>query len=314
MKRKFEVCKIELQMHQGRKMLYETTLKKELIDVVNFIEKLSLHDRKTTIARDKQVYYMKSSIIEEDIVHLHICSGKYDKQREVFDVDTDQEKGVLKKKKDAEREHNYVALKFINDNLCYCAFENNFDGIGLSKFISYINIQSEQFVKNSAEKSKFYKWQYKILVSKEFMSELEDLNRITLASIILESEELGDSEFKSSSNRSVSDEVKLVYKPSTRGGSIGSSFVKKLKKMYDSKKVLRVIAEGENDHSRVKLDTEEMKTKIEVDVKVDILGQIRWDDMRRIFTDYFDKLERGEIFEYTSGVENEDEEIQSEVI
>ncbi|SDI04366.1 hypothetical protein [Proteiniclasticum ruminis] len=281
---KCEICVIEMHFSPSRKQPYPPTLEVELRRIFNFASKLDHNVKKTINNTEKIAYYLNKhkEVKTPSFIHVDMCSGKFNRRRVVKNMLTNENKGVLKEEPDADEEHTYASLYFPDQNTCYCAFESNYDGIGISKFINYINHISNLYVKELNGKTRFYKFEYRMLVNRDFLTELSKMKKISMAKIIVDSNELTDTEFKV--NRSdVREEVELIYKPSSRGVSIGRDFVKRLEKLKKKGTVKRVIANGDIGLSKVRIDTEEMKTKEEISVDVNHLGEVKWNSIKAIF-------------------------------
>lgn len=280
---RIEICVIEMLYTPNRIQPYTPKLKEEILSILDYTKKLD-YDMKRKINKTENIAYYLYDYKHDDksnFIHIDMGSGKFNRQRRVRNVYTNVDKGVQKDKPDADEEHTFSTLYFPEEDECYCAFTHNSDGIGISKFMQYINHVANIYCKNLHRKQKFYRFEYRILVDKDFLTELNKMDRISMTKILVDSDEFVDSEYRLNS-ADVRDDIEVVYKPVSRGLSMGRDFVKRLEKLKKKGRIKRIIADGAIGKNRIRIDTEEMKTKDEITVETNNLDEIKWTSVSEI--------------------------------
>lgn len=271
----------------------------EFLNILDSLIKLPLDERVWDIKSDNKILYLDGYEVLENIRTINMCfiSAKYNTVRKVIDTDTFENKGYLKKKADGDEEKNHISIKFYDNQNPLCIYEYNKNGIGFSRIINYINKYIKLYHKNDerkpGEKGVRYKFDYKNIVSKDFLNSLEKIKRIKAVTLTVDRKDINMSEVKELSGRGeLSTDADIVLKP--EGTGIFHDTVKDFFKMYNDKTkiIKRVTVDGDSEEKHhISFNTEQMKEKDTVAVDTDfITGEVKTDSIYRIFAERMEDL------------------------
>ncbi|MGL5652485.1 MAG: hypothetical protein ACRDDE_12090 [Paraclostridium sp.] len=222
---------------------------------------------------------------------------KYDKKVKVVDKDTLEaifEKG--KNQGDLEKQH-YILRTFENANRALIVWEKVYGAVTIGLLERHMNSSYRKWIRekykdDKGKKIDLLKYNIKIyaLPSKNFIEELEKLEKISLLNVSVKKEKITKDEDILYSEENISrDYVEISYKP-----SIGKTFTKKNIKKYftnsqKNKNIKRLVIKGRRDGSSISLDTELMKMSEYVDIKLGDDGLILSEDLFKKYVDLIDE-------------------------
>lgn len=288
---------MELTLYKGRNIPSDYDLITELNKVLNYINKLDKNDRKINIKSQNKIVYLETFLKNPDskVYNLQFVSAKYNQVREVIDTETLTSRGTLKRKKDGDKEFTHVSIIFEDNDNAICAFECNYNGIGMSKIVSYLNDMANKYYEEKNQ-TKFYRFDKALIPNEEFLITLSKMERISVATFVVDKEDLDASDFRDLANRKdIRDEIEIVVKPVRKGASI---MKKTIEDYYNKKKrnhkIKRIFARGEGEKGKIYLDTEQMKTRYTIRVDTDIYGVVKSEDIFSKFENILLKYLNGE--------------------
>ena len=281
-----EITKVEIPSKPAQIIINE-----ELKNVLDFIMLLPSENRIKDLKKREKVIYLESYQHKIDdkgnnIYCLKMVSLKYNQAREVLNKDTLKSKGWLKSRDDGDKEYNHIVIVEKN-NVIKAAFENNYYGLqSLGTVITYINDMTDEYFKRK-EIDTYYFLTAHNEVSKDFLEELQKMKIINSATIVIERERLGNTDFSKLANREeLRDEVELTFKK-TRKKNIPQDIIKEYYNKKDDNGIKRIYLNGRSNTNKVKLDTQEMKENVKINVKENTLGEVDSEDM---FTQLYDYI------------------------
>ena len=255
----------------------------EIEEVLSFLISLPKETRKLDLLKQEKVIYLeeydKKEIKDMKIYYLKFVSLKYNQTREVLNKDTLKSKGRLKDINDGDKEYNHVVIIYTKEKI-KAAFEYNYFGLqSLGTVISYLNDMIAKYFQNKDE-DKYYFLESHYEVNREFLKELNKMTKINIATIVVDSERLGNTDFgKLSGRNEIKNEIEITLRKARK-----SNIPKEIIEDYYNKKnnddgIKRIYVEGKNETNKVKLDTEEMKQKIKLSISTNVYGEINSYDM-----------------------------------
>ncbi len=246
--------------------------------------------RKEFLKSEKVVYLEEYQKLEEqnnrNIYYLKFVSLKYNQTREVLNKDTLESKGRLKDINDGDKEYNHVVIVKHNSKI-KAAFEYNYYGLqNLGTVISYLNDMCSMYFSNLGI-DKYYYLEAHNEVNREFLDELNRMIKINTATIVIESDRLGSTDFGNLSGREeIRNEVEVTLKKARK-----SNIPKDIIEHYYNSKVndngiKRIYVSGRNETNKVKLDTEEMKQKEKITLSENPFGEVNSNEMFEKLKEY----------------------------
>ena len=252
-------------------------------------------NRKEDYTKDKKILYLdKMKYVEEKgILLLTFISAKYNSRRRVVDTETMKERGILKGKKDGDKEKIHIALQASDGDNITCLYEYNSNGIGFKRIIGYMQDRIQEYHKELDDKIK-YRFESKNIVSLDFIKSLEKIQVIKAVTLTVDQEDIKVSESKSFAGKDdISTDIDIIVKPASSRRSILTNTVKDFYKMYNDKDkiVKRITVDGDNEESgHLVFNTEQMKEKIIVEVSEEIgTGEVNSQDMLSILNREIEK-------------------------
>ena len=280
------ITKIEIPSKPAKIIINE-----ELKNVLEFIRLLSNESRRIDLKKREKVIYLeeyKNKIDEKgnNIYYLKMVSLKYNQAREVLNKNTLESKGWLKSRDDGDKEYNHIVI-VEKENVIKAAFENNYYGLqSLGTVISYINDMADEYFKSKGI-DKYYFLTANNEISKDFLEELEKMRVINSATMVIERERLGGTDFGELANREeLRDEVELTFKR-TRKKYIPPNIIKEYYNKKSENGIKRIYLQGRSNINKVKIDTQEMKEYIKINVKENINGDV---DSEEMFTKLYNYI------------------------
>lgn len=273
-----EITEVEIPSKPAQIIINE-----ELKNILDFIMLLPSENRIKDLKKREKVIYLESYQHKTDdkgnnIYCLKMVSLKYNQAREVLNKDTLRSKGWLKSRDDGDKEYNHIVIVEKN-NVIKAAFENNYYGLqSLGTVITYINDMTDEYFKSKRIDTYYFLTAHNE-VSKDFLQELQRMRIINSATIVIERERLGSTDFSKLANREeLRDEVELTFKR-TRKKYIPQDIIKEYYSKKDDNGIKRIYLNGRSNTNKVKLDTQEMKENVKINVKENILGEVDSEDM-----------------------------------
>lgn len=251
----------------------------EFKNVLDYLMNLPKEERRKEFLKNEKVVYLEEcQKLEEEnninIYYLKFVSLKYNQTREVLNKDTLESKGRLKDINDGDKEYNHVVI-IECDRKIKAAFEYNYYGLqSLGMIISYLNDMCSIYFNNLGI-DKYYFLEAHNEVNREFIEELNRMTKINAATIVVDSDRLGNTDFGNLSGREeVKNEIEVTLKKA-RKSNIPKDIIQNYynNKMIDNG-IKRIYVSGRNSISKVKLDTEEMKQKEKISVPENAFGEI----------------------------------------
>lgn len=271
----------------------------EFINILDLLITQPLNERVWDIEADNKILYLDGYEVLENIRTVNMCfiSAKYNSVRKVIDTETLKDKGYLKNKEDGDKEKNHISIKFYDDKNPLCLYEYNKNGTSISRIINYVNRHIKSYHKSDekkpGEKGIRYKFDYKNIVSKDFLSSLDKVKRVKAVTLTVDRKDINMSEIKELSGRGdLSTNADIVLKPEKTG--IFHDIVKDFFNIYNDKNkiIKRVTVDGDSeDKHPISFNTEQMKEKDTVVVDTDIItGEVKTDSIYRIFAERMEDL------------------------
>ncbi len=258
----------------------------DLVKVCEYTISLDKKLRKKDFEKAKKIVYLDFAEYdkEEGILYLRFKSARYSKRREVIDTNTLKSRGVLKREKDGDEEKTHAVIKFdwLSDE-GVCIFERNSDGTGVSQVFEYLNdriIKYHEKIKDNV----YYCITHANIVSKDFLTELDNVKRIKGVTLTVNQEDLSVSETKAFAGRDdLSEDVDLYFRPTSRGKSIAGNTVKEFYKLYNAKnrKIKRITVKADDkSESAIVFDTEKIKEKEIVEIEETLTGEAKEESIK----------------------------------
>lgn len=271
----------------------------EFINILDLLITQPLNERVWDIEADNKILYLDGYEVLENIRTVNMCfiSAKYNSVRKVIDTETLKDKGYLKNKEDGDKEKNHISIKFYDDKNPLCLYEYNKNGTSISRIINYVNRHIKSYHKSDekkpGEKGIRYKFDYKNIVSKDFLSSLDKVKRVKAVTLTVDRKDINMSEIKELYGRGdLSTNADIVLKPEKTG--IFHDTVKDFFNMYNDKHkiIKRVTVDGDSEEKHpISFNTEQMKEKDTVVVDTDIItGEVKTDSIYRIFAERMEDL------------------------
>lgn len=264
----------------------ERAIYEELKKVLNYIYGLDLINRKKDIPKENKIILLKE-LEEEDVngfkfLKVSFISAKYNHVREVINKDTLENKGRMKERTDGDVELNHVC--FMSDNRTVTAtFEYNSYGIvNFSKIIAYINEFIREYFESINQVQYMTGFDSDNIVSRDFLEELRTINIITSGKIILSKVDLDATGFaRFSGQDEIREEVEVCFNRDKRTSNISKEFIEELYRQVDGNngRIKKLYVHGYEGNSKVRLNTEEMKERIELTVNVNEYDEVDSDDI-----------------------------------
>lgn len=263
----------------------EIKIAEEFKKILDYINGLELKKRKIDFSSEQKVLYLEkfeeSDIEGKKLYYAKFASAKYNQVREVIDKNTLKSRGRLKKINDGDKEINHVVF-FYNNNCLTAAFEyNDFGILNLNKIIEYINNFIFKYFESQKETPYIRGFECHNVVNRNFIEELENLKTITMAKFIVRKTMLNSTDFAEISGRNeIKNEIEIIFKRSRKNSKIPTEDIKNCYNQMNLNMITKIYIEGmEKNNNHIRFNTEEMKEKIEKQVKINIFGEVISDDI-----------------------------------
>lgn len=273
--------------------LKDNLLTPYLEDVVFFLQealqdllKQTVKERKTDYKGEKRVVWIDTAKFDSkykkndpkkldswsaDIV---MKSAKYDQIRSVIDTDTMLENiDKRKSEKDGDEEKTHFCLRYYkNRDFVLCVEEFNYYGIRIGKLVSYLNERIENY-REKLSGNYSYSFQSEIMPCNAFLEELRKMKSINLVTLGVARKSITNQFMEYANRGDVCDTVDIVLKPDKQTKQERKYVRKSTVKAYfdgmqKNSDITRITAVGRNQNGNFTLDTESMKTKQSIKVKV----------------------------------------------
>ena len=256
--------------------------------VMNYIMLLPKEGRRIDLSKSKKVIYLENfkyeQIENKNVYYMKFVSLKYNQTREVLNKETLESKGRLKDLDDGDKECNHLVIVECN-NIVKAAFEYNYYGINsFGNIIRYLNDMCELFFK-SIDTDKYFILTAYNEVNSDFLQELRKMKKINFATIVIEANRLGNTDFGNIAGRDeIKDEIELTFRKEKKH-NISADIIENY---YNEKNngIKRIYVSGRNSNNTVKLDTEAMKEKVRISVSANTFGEINSADMFESLKNY----------------------------
>lgn len=224
---------------------------------------------------------------------------KYDKRLTVVEIDTFNDVYTKEKNQgDLEKQH-YVIRTISNSNRGLIVWEKINGSVSIGSLRQHMNSRFRKWVKekykdNKSERDDLLKYDLKIYAvpSKDFIEELENLDKISLINVTILKERVTDDEDILYSEDNISrDYVEIISKPKPKQSFSKSNVKAYFKKVKRKNKLKRMVIKGIRSGSSIALDTEFMKMSEFVDVNENSDGLVDSADLlvkyNNLADDYF---------------------------
>ena len=285
-----EVCGIDVPTKPAR-----IEFNVEFENLLNYLISLPKEERKQELLKCEKVIFLeeyekKEEANDMNVYFLKFVSLKYNQTREVLNKDTLESRGRLKEISDGDKECNHVVIVEQGRKI-KAAFEYNYYGLQrLETIISYLNDMCVSYF-NSIGIDKYYYLEAHNEVSRNFINELNRMTKINVATIVIESNRLGNTDFGNLAGREeVNSEIEITLRKARRNNNIPKDIIRQY---YDNKNengIKRIYVSGRNSTNKVKLDTEEMKQKEKITIIANAFGEV---DSNEMFESVKEYLMRG---------------------
>lgn len=256
----------------------------EIEKVFDFLMSLPKENRRIELFKLEKVIYLEEYMKKENkdnmnIYYLKFVSLKYNQTREVLNKNTLESKGRLKEIDDGDKEYNHIVI-IENNQRIKVAFEYNYYGLqSLGTVVSYINDMATRYFQEIGI-DKYYYLEAHNEVNKEFLSELNKMTKINIATIVVDSKRLGNTDFGNLSGREeVKDEISITLRKARKSNIPKDIIEEYYNKKQSNNDIKRIYVMGRNEINKVKLDTEEMKQKVKLSISTNTFGEINSEDM-----------------------------------
>jgi len=263
------------------------TLATELNRILNYITNLEPNEKKMDFVSEERVIYLeeykKQIIDEKELYYAKFVSAKYNQVREVINKDTLESRGRLKNQVDGDKEINHVVFYYDKKKLT-AAFEyNDFGIVNLNKIIDYLNCFIKSYFKQKGMVQYIARFECHNIVNRDFITELKELKEITTATFIVSKKSFDCTDFAEIAGRDeIKTDIAITFKRSRRNGKIPYEYIKKYydKMDLEDSEIRKIYIEGmEENKSHVKFNTDEMKERIEMYVKLNTYGEVESNDI-----------------------------------
>lgn len=254
-----------------------------------FMDLQRVERKKELLKTDKVIYleeYTKNQRNDINIYYLKFVSLKYNQAREVLNKETLESRGILKDINDGDKELNHVVIKEYAGNI-KAAFEYNYYGLQrLETIIGYLNDKIEEYFK-TLNIDRYYMLEAHPEINRDFIRELNRMTQINAATIVIETNRLGNTLFGNLSGRQdVKDEVEITLKKAKRKNISREIIEQYYNNNIDNNGIKRMYILGKNENNKVRLDTEEMKQKEKITVEENHFGEINSNEIFRKLEEY----------------------------
>ena len=177
-------------------------------EVVNFIIGRNLVDRRLDLG-DNKFCFLDSCTIDQSGNYKKIVfkSAVHKYRPNLIDKDTIAERINPKQIHEGECEKTHITIKITDDELVFL-MEKHINGVLVSQFVKYLNY----FVRQLGDQD-ILNVGYEILVKDDFLQEINNLNRVSSAEIIVDKQLLGGNALNFSNRiEEVKHEVKITVK------------------------------------------------------------------------------------------------------
>ena len=281
--KKIEMYQLRIVKYKARNIpIEQINIKEELGKILKYAMSLPSKERKKDFTSDSKILFMHSYTFDEinGIYNIIMASAKYNHRRSVINTNTFENRGVLKKTEDGDIEYNYLSIKCIDENIALTAFANNYYGVALTKVLKYFDDIADKYYKESLNKSRFYSFEYDIVVEKDFLLRLTKMDRINAIKVTVTKELISSSEFIEVANiNEIKDEVEICFKP-VKGNSLGIVTAKNFfNKKLNSPNIKRLVVDGKLEGGNTSIDTERIKQKHSIEIEEKYDGSLDSDEV-----------------------------------
>lgn len=220
--------------------------------VISYINSLPNTERKYNLG-DNKFCFLESYQVNGTQSKIIMKSAKHSFRPNLIHRDTVEERENPKRIEEGECEKSHIVTKFTRNAICLI-LDVHRGGITIRQLVKYLN----EFGRNVNIGGILVNFGYEIVVDEDFLAELNNLDRVTCAEVIMDKQILG-SDALNYSNRinQVKQNITLTVK-AERGGNIIDSVTDIYHRFRGgSERIDRIRIVGRNDeNNEVKLSTD----------------------------------------------------------
>lgn len=234
---------------------------KEIKDTLLWIHQKEDKKEKIMDLRGNKFCWLDHLRIDNELISGFFASGRNEYRPPLIDRLTMEERDNPKKVSEGEKERTHFTIKIENDDV-FLFLQSNYFGISIKNIINYLFYFQRK--KNLEDKVKNnYSISEEIVKNNNFLTELENLNRTTLATLFLNKRVLGSNSLDfSQRTSSIQEDLKLTLSSKTKE-SITIPIIDIFNKFFNRDRpianadVTRIKIKGiDNDNNQVRLDTD----------------------------------------------------------
>lgn len=262
--------------------------------IADEIDLEQINTKKIDLKGKSICYYIKSiedvEYIDENVEQTRnvlINYIKYDKKVNIVDKNTLRK--IFTKDKtqgDLEKQH-YIIRTFSNSNRALIVWEKVYGAVTIGLLEKHINSNFRKWVKDtykddSEKKFDLLKYNIKIYAvpSKNFIEEIERMDKISLLNVTVKKEKLTtDEDILYSEENIARDYVDLIYKPVKGKCFSKPRVIRYFESFNNNNNIKRLVIKGRRQGSSVSLDTDLMKMSEHIDIRLNDDGLVNSDDL-----------------------------------
>lgn len=262
-KRRIGLYTFEFIRKNTDKKLNSDAAKKYFNNLLKTIDNTIFKDKKIIITTSNKFYYLVD-FTNGEMYNILFESAKVGHRPKLVDEETGIKRDNPKTLHEGEAEITHLSINYAADTFIV-ALEERIMGVTIGQIASYLNNFADTLP---------YKEQctikYSIIPYKDFKEHIKDFKRITVGHTIINKKTTG-TEFLNLANfgDTVRNPIKITYK-ALRNDTIMPKLVEYWwDKLTGTGKIERIIIEGDSyDGAKIRLDTDSLKMKKDVDVKI----------------------------------------------
>lgn len=260
---------------------------KNIWELLNEILGYDIVDRIYDIKSDKFMYLEFAEINTSKVITAFFISAKNQYRADLIDRPTGKRRKNPKEPTEGEQQKTHICFKIERDRV-NVVVENNGNGVSMNQIIDYLNSLNKQLFDDIN-----YKIGYNQLVRKDILEKVEELTRVSLATLRVSKQILGD-EMLEYTNRTidVKEELLLNIQPKF-GQSIKTTIIEIMTKMVAGKtpSIKSISIKGKDDYKNdVLLDTLDLTMKDSADFDLNPNGEVETNRAFTILKGYFSLL------------------------
>ena len=236
----------------------------------------NLVDIKYDFHRDEKIIWIDSfNDLGNGSYDIIFKTAKYNHRRDVIDTASMTSRGVIKGLNDGDEEKTHICIRYVNgQNKFICIHENNYYGVGIGKIIQYLNTMLHAY-RDEYNKEVVWVLSSEIMPADNFLTELRRLNKISLLTLTVDKNSVGDEFVALSGRDDIRETVDISIRKIKRNINIPHNLVADYyNSMQDNSVVKRIVVDGKNESGPFRLDTELIKKKQCLNVETTALNEV----------------------------------------